>query len=177
MRNWLSGLILAVAAVSCSPAFAAEHSIGDPVVVDGMIIHPVYLQPVDMAPMLPGMDQGPFDAHLEVDIHADKNNAQGFDPGSWIPYLTVSYQVVKEGTDWSTFGTMMAMTANDGPHYGVNVKFNGPGKYRVSLKILPPPYIGFSRHTDKETGVPEWWAPIEKSWSFVYVGTGHKGAY
>ena len=107
-----------------------------------------------MAPMLPGMDKGPFDAHLEVDIHADKDNKQGFNPGAWVPYLTVSYQIVKEGSDWSTFGTMMAMSANDGPHYGINVKFNGPGKYRISLKILPPPYNGFFRHTDKETGVP-----------------------
>ena len=84
---------------------------------------------------------------------------------------------MKEGSNWSTFGTMMVMSADDGPHYGVNVKFDGPGKYRISLKIMPPPYNGFFRHTDKETGVPEWWAPIEKSWSFVYVGTGHKGAY
>ena len=177
MRKSLFGLIAAVAAICCTPAFAAEHPIGEPVVIDGMIMRPVYLQPVHMAPMLPGMDKGPFDAHLELDIHADKDNKQGFNPGSWIPYLTVSYLIQKEGTDWSTFGTMMVMTADDGPHYGVNVKFNGPGKYRISLKIAPPPYNGFFRHTDKETGVPEWWAPIEKSWSFVYVGTGHKGAY
>jgi uncharacterized protein involved in high-affinity Fe2+ transport len=177
MCKYVFAVIAAVAAICCDPAFAAEHSIGEPVVIDGMIIHPVYLQPVHMAPVLPGTDKGPFDAHLEVDIHADKNNAQGFNPGGWIPYLTVSYQIVKEGSNWSTFGTMMSMTASDGPHYGVNVKFNGPGKYRISLKIAPPAYNGFFRHTDKETGVPEWWSPIEKSWSFVYVGTGHKGAY
>jgi uncharacterized protein involved in high-affinity Fe2+ transport len=177
MRKMVLGLVVGLAAVCCAPAFAAEHSIGEPVVTDGMIIHPVYLQPVHMAPMLPGMDRGPFDAHLEVDIHADKGNKQGFDPGSWIPYLTVSYLVQKEGGNWSTFGTMMAMVADDGPHYGLNVKFDGPGKYRLTLKIEPPPYHAFFRHTDKETGVPEWWAPIEKSWSFVYAGTGHKGTY
>ena len=177
MVRYVFGAIVGVVAMCCAPAFAAEHSIGDPVVVDGMILHPVYLQPVHMAPMLPGMDKGPFDAHLELDIHADKDNKQGFNPGSWIPYLTVSYLIQKEGSNWSTFGTMMAMAANDGPHYGVNVKFDGPGKYRISLKILPPPYDSFFHHTDKETGVSEWWVPITKSWEFVYVGAGHKGAY
>jgi uncharacterized protein involved in high-affinity Fe2+ transport len=177
MRKYVFVPIAVIAAMCCAPALAAEHSMGNPVVIDGLIIHPVYLQPVHMAPMLPGMDKGPFDAHLEVDIHADKDNKQGFNPGGWIPYLTVSYLIVKEGSNWSTFGTMMAMTAQDGPHYGVKVKFDGPGKYRISLKIMPPPYDTFFRHTDKETGVPEWWAPIEQSWSFVYVGTGHKGAY
>ena len=85
MRKSLLGLALGVVALCCGPALAAEHSIGDPVVVDGMILHPVYLQPVHMAPMLPGMNDPKFDAHLEVDIHADKDNKQGFNPGSWIP--------------------------------------------------------------------------------------------
>ncbi|MGA7972416.1 MAG: iron transporter [Pseudolabrys sp.] len=177
MRKTMLGLIVGAVAICGTPALAAEHSIGQPVIVDGMIVRPVYLQPVHMAPMLPGMNGPKFDAHLEADIHADKGNKQGFNPGSWIPYLTVSYLIVKEGSDWSNFGTMTAMVANDGPHYGINVKFNGPGKYRISLKIMPPPYNGFFRHTDKETGVAEWWAPIEKSWSFVYTGTGHKGGY
>ncbi|MBU6441562.1 MAG: iron transporter, partial [Betaproteobacteria bacterium] len=36
----------------------------------------------------------------------------------------------------------------------------------------------FFRHMDKETGVPEWWAPFVKSWDFTYVGgVGHKGGY
>jgi uncharacterized protein involved in high-affinity Fe2+ transport len=29
-------------------------------------------------------NKGPF-AHLELDIHADKDNKQGFNPGGWIP--------------------------------------------------------------------------------------------
>jgi uncharacterized protein involved in high-affinity Fe2+ transport len=109
-----------------------------------------------MAPVLPGMDAASADAHLEIDIHADKNNPQGFEPGAWIPYLTVS----------------------DGPHYGANIKFHGPGKYRASFRIEPPPYDAFFRHTDKETRVPEWSGPITKSWEFTYVGgVGHKGGY
>lgn len=175
MRKYGIGFLLAL--LAAGPALAREHSIGQPVVVDGLILRPVYLQPVHMAPDLPGLNQGRFDAHLEIDIHADKNNPQGFAPGAWVPYLTVSYEIEKLGTHWSTFGTLMAMTANDGPHYGANVKFDGPGKYRARFRIMPPPYDAFFRHTDKETGVAPWWQPIEESWNFVYVGVGHKGGY
>lgn len=175
MLKYCIGLLLA--AIAAAPVYAREHSIGQPVVTDGLILRPVYLQPVHMAPALPGINNGPFDAHLEIDVHADKNNPQGFAPGAWVPYLTVSYQVEKLGTHWSTFGTMMAMTASDGPHYGANVKFDGPGKYRLRFRILPPPYNAFFRHTSSETGVAAWWPPIDESWTFVYVGVGHKGGY
>lgn len=171
-------VLLAAGVVVAAPALAREHGIGDPVVTDGLILRPVYLQPVHMAPMLPGMDaKGASDAHLELDVHADKNNGHGFDPGAWVPYLTVSYMITKKDSDWSTFGTMKAMVANDGPHYGDNVKFDGPGKYTLTVKLLPPPYQSFYRHTDKETGVAAWWKPFTKSWTFTYVGVGHKGGY
>jgi uncharacterized protein involved in high-affinity Fe2+ transport len=177
-NNQIAGLIACLVAIPAASASAAEHSMGNPVVVAGMILRPVYLQPVHMAPMLPGMDAASADAHLEIDIHADKNNPQGFEPGAWLPYLTVSYQIQKLDSKWSTFGTLMAMTASDGPHYGANIKFHGPGKYRASFRIDPPPYHAFLRHTDKETGVREWWGPIEESWDFTYVGgVGHKGGY
>lgn len=177
MRRYVVCLAVALAALAASPAWAREHSMGKPVVVDGLILHSVYLQPVHMAPVLPGMNGASFEAHLEIDIHADKNNAHGFDPGAWIPYLTVSYELKKLGSDWSTFGTLMAMTAQDGPHYGANIRFHGPGKYRIRFRIMPPPYNAFFRHTDKETGVSAWWSPIEESWDFTYVGVGHKGGY
>lgn len=112
-------------ALSVSTAYAKEHSISHkPVVKNGMIISTVYLQPVHMAPMLPGMDT-PADVHLEADIHADKDNRQGFQPGAWIPYLTVTYRMTKKDSDWTAFGPFMAMSANDGPHYGRNVKLDG----------------------------------------------------
>ncbi len=171
--SYLAAAALALAAVSAS---AAEVSIGKPIVKDGLIVSAVYLQPVHMAPMLPGM-HAPADVHLEADIHADKDNAQGFGPGDWIPYLTITYQMRKDGSDWSTFGRFMAMTAADGPHYGANVKLDGPGKYHLSYSILPPPYAGFFRHTDKETGVAAWWKPFVASWDFTYVGVGKKGGY
>ncbi|MGH8127194.1 MAG: iron transporter [Gammaproteobacteria bacterium] len=157
-------------------AHANETLIGKPVVKNGMIIDAVYLQPVHMAPVVPSLDTG-ADVHLEADIHAGKNNAQGFQPGEWMPYLTVSYQLQKAHSKWLDFGTFMVMTANDGPHYGQNVKLDGPGKYTLTLKIEPPPYAAFFRHTSKETGVPSWWKPFTLSWNFVWAGNGKLGGY
>jgi uncharacterized protein involved in high-affinity Fe2+ transport len=67
--------------------------------------------------------------------------------------------------------------ASDGPHYGANVKFDGPGKYHVAYTINPPSKVGFLRHTDKETGVGAWWQPFTVDWDFTYTGTGKKGGY
>ena len=71
----------------------------------------------------------------------------------------------------------MPMVASDGPHYGENIQLDGPGKYRVRYHIVPPPFNGFYRHTDKETGVGEWWAPFDLAWDFIYAGAGKKGGY
>lgn len=173
----LAGLgALALAGTSTAALAGSEHSLGKPLVENGLIIHPVYLQSVEMAPSMPGAnDQA--DAHVELDIHADRRNKQGFSPGAWVPALTVSYEIKKQGSDWSTFGTLMPMVANDGPHYGANVRFDGPGKYTARFKILPPPYQGFLRHTTKDTGVPAWWAPFTHRWTFTYTGVGKKGGY
>lgn len=175
----IRNLILAgaiVALMSLGSAHAAETLVGKPVVKNGMIINASYLQPVHMSPALPGMDRA-ADIHLEADIHADKDNAQGFQPGDWIPYLTVSYRLGKQGSEWNTFGSFMAMTASDGPHYGRNVKLDGPGKYTLTLNIEPPPYAGFFRHTSKQTGVAAWWSSFTVSWTFVWAGNGKLGGY
>jgi len=162
---------------SAAPAVAAEQRIGvKPVVENGMILSAVYLQPVHMGPEVPGTGEL-ADIHLEADIHADKSNAQGFPPGAWIPYLTITYQLTKQGSTWSAVGYLLPMTANDGPHYGANVRLDGPGKYHLSYKLLAPPYAAFFRHTDKETGVAAWWKPFAVGWDFIYVGVGKKGGY
>lgn len=33
------------------------------------------------------------------------------------------------------------------------------------------------RHVDKETGIGPWWNPFAYEGSFVFAGTGRKGAY
>ncbi len=171
------GVAAGVAALGiASGAAAAEHAIGKHVEKNGMEIGAVYLQPVVMEPMLPGMKKQ-TDVHLEADIHATKGNPNGFGPGDWVPYLGINYQIKKVDGDWQTFGAFMPMVANDGPHYGANVKLDGPGKYELTYRIAPPPAQGFYRHTDKETGVAEWWAPFELTWQFTYIGAGKKGGY
>jgi len=155
---------------------AGEHPIGHPVEINGMEIAAVYLQPVMMEPMLPGMME-PRDIHLEADIHAMKGNQNGFGAGEWMPYLGITYQISKVGSDWSTAGAFMPMVASDGPHYGANIKLDGPGNYQVRYQIAPPSYNGLYHHTDKETGVGEWWAPFDLEWDFIYAGAGKKGGY
>ncbi len=142
----------------------------------GMEIAAVYIQPVTMMPMFPGMTDH-ADIHLEADIHATKDNKHGFSEGDWMPYLTITYTISKKGSDWKTIGTFMPMAAADGPHYASNIKLNGAGKYHLSYRIESPTRAGFYRHTDKETGIPEWWAPIELEWDFVFAGYGKKGGY
>ena len=165
-----AGLLLA------STAQAGEHPIGEPVERHGMEIGAVYLQAVKMVPMLPGMST-PKDIHLEADIHATRGNPNGFGEGEWIPYLQITYSIEKRGSDWSTLGSFMPMVASDGPHYGANIRLDGPGRYRIRYHIDPPPYSGFYRHRDRETGVGKWWAPFDLGWEFTYAGAGKKGGY
>ncbi len=169
-------LLLSLAGLTAGAVQAAEFPIGKPVQRNGMEIGAVYLQPVVMQPMLPGMS-GQADVHLEADVRAMQHNPNGFGPGEWMPYLGITYRIQKLGSDWEQFGPFMPMVASDGPHYGANVKLDGPGKYRLSYRFQPPPYQGFFRHTDKETGVAEWWEPFDVSWELTYVGVGKKGGY
>lgn len=178
MKN-IAVATLALTTIAGTPALAAEHPIGKALEKNHLEIGAVYLQPVIMAPALAGMEQQAkhADVHLEADIHALKDNPNGFGPGDWIPYLGITYRLEKLAGHWQTFGQFMPMVADDGPHYGANVALDGPGKYRLTFHITPPPYQGFFRHTDKETGVAAWWSPFDVSWTFVYVGVGKKGGY
>ena len=159
-------------------SLAKEYPIGKPQNRSGMEIAAVYLQPIEMEPpgmMAPAADS---DVHLESDIKAGKDNKNGFAQGDWIPYLSVAYELSKTGSTEIRKGDFMPMVANDGPHYGDNVKLMGPGKYKLKLTISPPGgHTHFGRHTDKETGVGPWFAPIKVEYEFTYAGTGKKGAY
>lgn len=165
-----------LASVAVTAARAAEFPIGEPVEKNGMEIGAVYLQPVIMEPMMPGMKME-TDVHIEADIRALPGNGNGFGPGEWVPYLSIAYEITKEDSDFRIFGSFMPMVASDGPHYGANVKLDGPGKYHVAYRISPPPFKGFYRHIDEETGVGEWWAPFNVEWDFAFLGVGKKGGY
>jgi uncharacterized protein involved in high-affinity Fe2+ transport len=96
-----------------------------------------------------------------------------------VPYLNVSFVLRKDGSDKTLSGDFHAMVANDGPHYGDNLKLSGPGKYQLTFSILPPGggHAMFGRHTDKETGVAPWFERCELHYEFIYAGIGKKGGY
>ncbi|MDM9558037.1 MULTISPECIES: iron transporter [Bordetella] len=173
-------LALAAGLALSGSALAVEYPIGEPAQKGGMEIGAVYLQPIEMDPpgmMRPAKDS---DVHLEADIHATADNKTGFPEGEWVPYLVVKYEIQKSGSPNVQKGLLMPMVANDGPHYGDNVKLEGPGKYKLKYFIAPPGAdhaSHFGRHTDKETGVGPWFEPFELEYEFVYAGTGKKGGY
>jgi hypothetical protein len=179
-KAFSASLIILAAALWPALASAKEYPIGTPYAKDGMNLGAVYLQAIEMDP--PGMMRAVADSdiHLEADIHAAKGNTNGFAEGDWIPYLVVHFTLTKLDDNKTIMGDLMPMVANDGPHYGDNVKLMGPGKYRLTLDIAPPsanPHAHFGRHVDKETGVGPWFAPMSLDYEFVFAGVGKKGAY
>lgn len=152
------------------PSFghAAEFYIGKPVMQDGMQIVPNYLVGIEMDHMPPGAQMGKDSIHLEIDVHATKDEKHGFPEDAWIPY-TVHYALTKDGhKKFNKTGTLAPMTAADGPHYANNVRMAGPGTYELTYELLPPSSNGFIRHVDKATSVPDWWKPITLHWTFTY---------
>ena len=155
--------------LATQPASAKEYYVGGPVHAHDMEIVANYLVGVEMAPMLPDMvHEGAGVIHLEADVHATADNVYGYSDGGWIPYLGIAYQLTKEGTAWRSEGSLLPMTAKDGPHYARNVKMDGPGRYKLTYTFAPPSEHGFYRHVDEETGVPDWWKPFSESFEFKY---------
>jgi uncharacterized protein involved in high-affinity Fe2+ transport len=181
LRPLAAALVLGATLLATTAAQAVEYPIGVPQQRYGMEIAAVYLQPVEMEPDGIMRKAAESDIHIEADVRALGGNPNGFEEGAWIPYLTVKYEIEKLGSSWKTSGDFMPMVANDGPHYGDNVKLSGPGKYKVKYTILPPgsdPHGShFGRHTDRLTGVRPWFKPFEVENEFTYVGIGKKGGY
>ena len=164
--------------LSYSSAMALETPIGLPQSLYGMEIAAVYLQAIEMEPKGIMKARAESDIHLECDIRAAENNPNGFAAGEWIPNLIVHYTIIKLDTNQAIEGIMVPMVANDGPHYGDNVKMPGAGKYKVIYKIDNPLKKGeFGRHTDRETGVRDWFKPFEVEWEFNFFGAWKKGGY
>jgi uncharacterized protein involved in high-affinity Fe2+ transport len=163
---------------SIAPAFALEYPIGKPQLRAGMEVSMVYLQPVSMEPAGMMRSVRDSDIHLEADIKAQSDNPNGFPDGTFVPYLDVHYEIAKDGANETMRGELMPMVANDGPHYGDNVKLQGPGKYRLRITVTAPGSGShFGRHTDKETGVGPWFMPFTLDYEFAFTGLGKKGGY
>ncbi|MDG9927226.1 MULTISPECIES: iron transporter [unclassified Pseudomonas] len=174
-----STLLPLIALFAAASASAKEYPIGEPQQCAGMEVGAVYLQPIEMDP--PGMMRPATesDVHMEADISALESNRHGFQEGSFVPYLSISYTLQRVGSDKLIQGEFHAMVASDGPHYGDNVKLDGPGKYRLTYRVAAPGggHHAFGRHTDKETGVAPWFEPCELEYNFTYAGIGKKGGY
>lgn len=130
----------------------------------------VYFQPVPMEPQGMMLSPDQADIHIETDIHATEGNECGFGVGEWIPYMRVEYKFTKRGSSEPPIeGTFMPMSADDGPHYGANVKMQGTGIYDCEFKFYPPQ--SYALHTDEDTGVPGhlWTEPVTAKWTFNYV--------
>ncbi|MDN0074778.1 iron transporter [Crenobacter sp. SG2303] len=172
--------LLTLALGVSTAAMATEYPIGKPQIKNGMEVGAVYLQPTKMEPEGMMRKAEESDIHIEADIHAVAKNPNGFAQGDWLPYLLVKYELTKVGSNQVIKGEMMPMVADDGPHYGDNVKLAGPGKYKVKFSVLPPSanqHAHFGRHVDKETGVGPWFKPFDVNYEFVYAGIGKKGGY
>src|SRR5512132_3156664 len=90
---------------------------------------------IEMEPMPKGAAMGADAVHLELDVHAAKDEAHGFGEDAWIPYLTITYAIEKVGSKFKKSGQLLPMTAGDGPHYANNITMDGPGEYHVSYHI------------------------------------------
>lgn len=177
---WTMATLCGLSLLAVSAAGAKEYPIGQAQERDGREIGAVYLQPIEMEPAGVMRAAKDSDVHMEADIHAKKGNANGFAEGDWLPYLMVDYEVTKVGTNQTLKGMFMPMVANDGPHYGDNVKLFGPGNYKLKLSIAPPdanPHAHFGRHVDEETGVGPWFKPFVVEYEFTFAGIGKKGGY
>jgi uncharacterized protein involved in high-affinity Fe2+ transport len=164
----LTVLTLLNAAILAAAGEAREFYVGGPVHKHDMEIVANYLIGIEMAPMTAGMVHGTDVIHIECDVHATADNVYGYPDGAWIGYLTIRYTLEKTGSGWKASGTLKPMTAKDGPHYAENVKMDGPGEYKLTYRFEPPEENGFLRHTDKQTGVPGWWAPFDETFTFKY---------
>ncbi|WP_434778699.1 iron transporter [Neisseria sp. Ec49-e6-T10] len=148
--------------------FATEYYMGNNIEKNGMNISPAYLLGVTMDGHPKGMSTDPSAIHIELDIHASKNNKHGYPENAWIPYLNIKLKMEKLGSNYKELKTLANMQAIDGPHYANNFSMAGPGQYKATYTIEPPSVNGFIRHTDKDTGVPIWWQPFSVSWTFTY---------
>ena len=163
----LAGLAVMAMAASVMAAPAAEKPgesgfaeipIGEEKQVGPYNVAAVYFQPVDMYPAGKNPSKEESDMHLEADIHMQEKYAvaYGFGAGEdiWPAYLTVKYEILEpKSKKIVMYGSFMPMNADDGPHYGANIKKGlKVGKYILRLTIEPP--TDYLLHTDPETGVP-----------------------
>ncbi len=159
--------LLACAALCPAAAFAA--ALGEPLQREALTITAAgeSAPSLDHAPV--GLRQGSDAFFLVADIRAGKDEPHGFAEHAFIPYLSISYALTKEGAPtFKQAGLLYPVASKSGPHYAAGAQLAGPGTYHLTYIISPPSTHGMIRQTDKEGGVPDWWKPINASWTFTY---------
>ena len=156
------------------PAAAQAAVIGGPLLRDGLEIVPSLLTGVELDRVPTSMSRGPDSIVLVADVHAAKDEAHGFAEHVFIPYLSISYSLTKEGMPtFKRAGLLVPVAGKSGPRYGATADMAGPGTYHLIYLISPPSSHGMMRQTDPSGGVPDWWKPITANWTFTYP-TGAK---
>ena len=168
-------------------ALPKEVPIGEPKVIEaaGLEVAAVYLQPIEMEPASHQgkplyLPRAKSDMHLEADIRALMGNKHGFRDGEWVPALTVRYTLKNLDTGHEQSGLLHPMVANDGPHYGANIKMPGLGHYTLTYIVEPPGSGGPDAPVRQGLGLASkipWWKPFHVEWAFTYLGPGKKGGY
>jgi uncharacterized protein involved in high-affinity Fe2+ transport len=167
-HGFLAGL--AVAALSSGPGFASV--IGEPLQREGLEItaRAETGGTLDRSPG--GMARGPDALFLVADVRAGKDDAHGFAEHSFIPYLSISYSLTKDGAPtFKQAGLLYPAASKAGPRYAAGAQMAGAGTYHLTYIISPPSTHGMLRQTDRSGGVPDWWKPISANWTFTYPMT------
>lgn len=160
-----------------------EYPIGNAQQFDSVQVVAIYGPPATMTggstgssgamggmPGMGGMPATDANIHFEAEVTALPGNHLGFAAGSWIPYITIDYQIT--GPDGTVNkGTFMPMTGATGQHYGANEKIGAAGRYKVQYTLHSPADNGLMVHSDKTTGVDGqfWTSPLVASWDFDYL--------
>jgi len=170
-------LIVAAFIIGIQPTWA-DHEIMSPKIYQNKVeTAMVWVEPVKMEPTPTQNNATRPDIHNEIDQHEIKGSKMGFGAGGWLSDCNVACTISKEHSKWRIVFSMMSMVANDGPHYGRNVKLDGPGIYDEMCHIDPPDWNGFFRHVDKETGVGRFFKPYTIKGHFTFMGSGKAGGY
>lgn len=172
-----AALAAGLLALAVLPAAASEFKLankpGERIVRHSMVVEGGYMQPIVLENGRENRPREQSDAYFYAHLKAASANPHGFSKFAWIPYLNVSYTIEKLDSTWKSEGKLGAAIGKFGPHYGANVKLDGIGDYRYTIRVAPPER-GINRLVDWENGIT-WWEPFETSWKFTYLGVGKKG--
>ncbi|AIA03130.1 iron transporter [Streptomyces noursei] len=145
-----------------------EYPIDKPHTINGMELSAAYRKPTESDPSGLGLRPREADMRLLFDCRALMGNKNGFAVGDFIPYLTVSYELSRHGTEGAQKGHLDPLVDSNSLHYSTNVKTQGTGHYLLRVTVAPPPEASLLRDTSKEAGVGSWFKPFNVSFNFKF---------